>query len=67
MDKERLIEVAPHYAAMLILIYLVLAILEVAVGSLSFWVELAIIAAIVFAYRPAVMQLGIGPSAWEQE
>lgn len=66
MDRDWLIEVAPHYAAMLFLVYLVLAIVQVTVGDLSFWVEIVIIAVIVFAYRPIVMELGVGPSAWEE-
>lgn len=66
MDTDRLIEVAPHYVAMIILVYLVLAAVEAVVGNLSFWIELVLIAAIVFAYRPIVMRLGIGPSAWER-
>lgn len=66
MDTDRLIEVAPHYAAMLLLVYLVLAIIGVVIGDLGFWAELVIIVVIVFAYRPVVMRLGIGSSAWEQ-
>lgn len=66
MNTDRLIEVAPHYVAMIILVYLVLAAVEAVVGNLSFWIELVLIAAIVFAYRPIVMRLGIGPSAWER-
>lgn len=67
MDTDRLIDVAPHYAAMLILVYLALALIEITVGDLGFWTELVVIAAIVMAYRPVVMWLGVGPSAWEQE
>lgn len=66
MDTDRLIEVAPHYAAMLLLVYLVLAVIGIVIGDLGFWAELVIIVVIVFAYRPVVMRLGIGPSAWEQ-
>ena len=66
MDREQLKELAPHYIAMLILVFGVLAIVRAAVGDLSFWVEFAIIAVVVFAYRPIVMRLGIGPSGWER-
>lgn len=65
MDTDQLIEVAPHYLAMMILVFLVLAIVRVLVGELGFWGELVVIAAVVFAYRPVVMRLGIGPSSWE--
>ncbi|MEF8840010.1 MAG: hypothetical protein V5A62_00085 [Haloarculaceae archaeon] len=67
MDTDRIIEVAPHYIVMLVLVYLALAIVGSVVGGLGFWAEIAIIAVVVFAYRPVVMRLGIGPSAWEQQ
>lgn len=66
MDRDRLIELVPHYVAMLVLAYLTLAVVRAAVGDLGFWVELAVITVIVFAYRPAVVRLGFGPDAWEQ-
>lgn len=66
MDTAQLKELAPHYIAMLILVFGVLAVVRAAVGELSFWVELVIIVVLVFAYRPVVMRLGIGPSVWEQ-
>ena len=66
MDKESLIELVPHYLAMLILVFLVLGIVRATAGYLGFWVELAIIAVVVFAYRPAVQRLGFAPSMWEQ-
>ena len=65
MDTDQLLELAPHYIAMFILVFLILAIVRATVGEIGFWTELAIIFAIVFAYRPIVMRLGIGPSRWE--
>ena len=67
MDTDRLVEVAPHYIVMLGLVYLALAIVGAAVGEPGFWAEMAIIAVVVVAYRPVVMRLGIGPSAWERQ
>lgn len=67
MDTDRLIEVAPHYIVMLVLVYLALAIVGTAVGDLGFWSEIVIIVVVVFAYRPVVMRLGVGPSAWERQ
>ena len=66
MDTDRIIEVAPHYLAMLVLVYVALFAVEAAVGPLGLWTELAVIAAVVFAYRPVVMRLGLGPSVWER-
>lgn len=66
MDTAKLMELAPHYIAMLILVFGSLAIVRAAVGDLSFWIELVIIVVIVFIYRPIVVRLGVGPSTWEQ-
>lgn len=65
MDTDRLIELAPHYVAMLLLVFLVLAIIEVVVGDINFWAELVIVFGVVFAYRPLVLRLGIAPRGWE--
>ena len=65
MDTDRLLELAPHYLAMFVLVFAVLAVVRAAVGEIGFWLELAIILVVVFAYRPVVTRLGIGPSGWE--
>lgn len=65
MDRDRLLEVAPHYIAMLLLVFLVLGIVRAAVGEIGFWGELVVISILVFAYRPIVIRLGIAPSGWE--
>lgn len=65
MDTGRLLEIAPHYLAMLFLVFLVLSAVRSIVGEISFWVELVIIVVIVFAYRPIVIRLGVAPSGWE--
>jgi hypothetical protein len=65
MDTDRLIELAPHYVAMFVLVFLILAIVRAVVGEIGFWIELAIVFVVVFAYRPTVIRLGIAPSGWE--
>jgi hypothetical protein len=65
MDKDQLMEIAPHYIAMLALVFLVLTAVRAVVGEIGFWTELVIVIAVVFAYRPVVMRLGVGPSVWE--
>lgn len=67
MDRNHIIEVAPHYLAMLLLVYAVLIAITSAVGQLEVWTELVVVAVVVFAYRPIVMRLGVGPSVWEQQ
>ena len=65
MDTARLMELAPHYLAMLLLVFLTLAAVEALVGQINFWVEMGIIVVVVFAYRPVVIRLGVAPSGWE--
>jgi hypothetical protein len=67
MNTDRLVELVPHYVAMFILAYLVLLVVESVVFGLGFWVEVVLIGVVVFAYRPVVVRLGIGPSAWEPQ
>lgn len=66
MNTDHVLEVAPHYVAMLVIVYVVLTSVQILVGRIGFWTELVIIAVVVFAYRPVVMRLGVGPSVWEQ-
>lgn len=66
MDTSRLKALVPHYIAMFLLVFLVLTVLRTLVGEIGFLIELAVIAAVVFAYRPVVMRLGLGPSEWEE-
>jgi amino acid permease len=65
MNTDRIVALAPHYVAMLVIVFLVLNLVRVAVGEIGFWVELVVVVAIVFAYRPLVVRLGIGPDEWE--
>ena len=66
MDRNRLVELALHYVVLLGLVLVTLTVVETLVGRLGFWVELAVIFAVVLAYRPAVRYLGVAPSAWEE-
>jgi hypothetical protein len=67
MDRDQLIAIVPHYVAMLVLVYIVLFLIEAMVGDLTFWIEVVLIIVVVFAYRPLVLWLGVGPSSWERE
>lgn len=65
MDTSRLMELLPHYVAMFLLVFLVLTVIRSFVGEIGFWVELVIVVAVVFAYRPLVIRLGLAPDTWE--
>jgi hypothetical protein len=67
MDRNQLIELVPHYLAMLLLVFVVLAIVQAVAGEIGFWVEFAIVILVVFAYRPVVVRLGVAPSVWEDQ
>lgn len=65
MDRETLLALAPHYATMLVLVFVVLAAWRQFVGELSLVGEFVVVAAIVFAYRPVVKRLGLAPAPWQ--
>ena len=65
IDKDRLVEVAPHYIAMLLVMFLVLGIVRSIVGEIDFWTELLILIIIATAYPFLVRYLGVAPSSWE--
>lgn len=65
MDRDQLIELVPHYLAMLLLVFGTLAVVRSFAGEISFWAELVIVVVVVVAYRPIVKQLGVEPSAWK--
>jgi glycerol-3-phosphate acyltransferase PlsY len=65
MDRDTLIALAPHYALMLLVVFVVLGIWRTYVGELSLVGEFAIVALIVFTYRPVVKRLGLAPEPWQ--
>lgn len=66
MDREMLLELVPHYLAMMFLVFVVLGGLRSTVGELDLWLEFLVVVAVVVAYRPVVLRLGWAPSAWER-
>jgi hypothetical protein len=66
VNTDLLVELAPHYLAMLVLMFLALAVVRALVGSLGFWAELVVLLAIVTVYRPLVQRLGYAPSVWQK-
>lgn len=65
MDKEQLLEVIPHYVAMLAVLFFVLILIRLIVGDVGVWIELLIAFGVAVVYRPVVKRLGVAPSAWE--
>jgi len=65
MDTGTLLEVAPHYVAMLVLSFLAVGAVRVATGRVILAAELAVVLVVVFLYPFAVRRLGYAPSSWE--
>jgi len=66
VDKEKILELLPHYVAILVIMFLVLSVVRSALGEMRFLVELVVIVVVVSLYRVAVSYLGVAPSSWEQ-
>lgn len=68
LTKQQLVELVPHYAVMLLVVFLALGVVRAVVGEPGILERLVVIVAIVFAYRPLVTNLGFvpTPSLWEE-
>jgi hypothetical protein len=65
MDRDTLLALAPHYAVMLVLVFVALGVWRSIVGDIGLLEEFAVIAVIVFSYRPVVKWLGVAPEPWQ--
>ena len=64
MDRETVLALAPHYAAMFVLVFVVLSAWRLLFGPLDLVGEFLLIAVVVFGYRPVVRRLGLAPEPW---
>lgn len=67
VDTSKIIELVPHYVAMLILVFVAVGILRGILPDVSLIVEFAVVLAIVFAYPFVVRRLGYAPQYWQKE
>ena len=65
MNRNRFLELLPHYLANLVLVVLTIAALRRFAGDMGFVVELVVVVAVVLAYPMIARALGVAPSAWE--
>lgn len=65
--RQKIRQLAPHWAAMFVLMILFVAIGESVVGSLSIWHSTAVIVATAIVYPTAVRYLGIAPETWQHD
>lgn len=68
VDTGRLLELVPHYVAMIVAWLVLLAVVRAILGTdnVGFWIEMGVLAAVAFSYQPIVRRLGIAPRMWER-
>jgi hypothetical protein len=62
---SRLVELLPHYLAMIAIIFAVLLVVQELYGELGFWVSFGIAIAIAVAYPFVVRRFGVAPESWQ--
>jgi len=65
VDADTILELLPHYLAMVLAVSLALGVLRTVAGGVGFLVELVVVVAVVFLYPFVVRRLGVAPSAWD--
>ncbi len=63
--KQKIRQLAPHWAAMFVLMILLVVIGESIIGSLLIWQSTALIVATAVAYPVVVRYLGVAPETWQ--
>lgn len=61
---DRLIELAPHYLAMIALMFGALVAIESVVGEMGFWPSLGVAVVVAIAYPFVLRRLGVAPEPW---
>ncbi|MEF8784060.1 MAG: hypothetical protein V5A39_14050 [Haloarculaceae archaeon] len=67
VDTSKILELVPHYIAMLILVFVAVGILRGILPGVSLIVEFGVILVIVFAYPFVVRRLGYAPRYWKSD
>lgn len=64
---EKLRQLAPHWAVMFVLMFVLLAAAESLIGGLSFWQSVILVVVIAFGYPTLVRYLGVAPEVWDPQ
>jgi len=67
VDRDDVVELAVHYLAMLLLMFVALYVLRATASGLNFWLEFVVLVIVVSFYRPVVERLGVSPNAWQRD
>jgi hypothetical protein len=63
---EKVRQLAPHWGVMFVVMFVVLALVERVVGSLSFLPSMFLVFVVAFGYPAVVRALGVAPPAWQR-
>ncbi|MFC6905223.1 hypothetical protein [Halalkalicoccus tibetensis] len=63
MDRTEAKQVAPHYVAVMVLVFVVVAGIDLLV-DFPFWIGVVLALGIGALYRPLVLALGVAPEPW---
>lgn len=63
--SEKVRQLAPHWAAMFVIMFVLLAIAELLIGELSFWQSVGLVVVVALGYPTAVRYLGVAPEVWQ--
>lgn len=63
---ERVRQLAPHWGVMFVTMFVVLAVIERAVGELGFAASMALVLLVAFGYPHVVRALGVAPPVWQR-
>lgn len=66
MDRQTVLALAPHYAAMFVLSIVALSAWGFLFGPTDVVGQFLLIGLIVFSYRPVVLRLGLAPEPWRE-
>lgn len=63
---EKVRQLAPHWGVMFVVMFVVLALVERVVGSLSFLPSMLLVFVVAFGYPAVVRALGVAPPVWQR-
>jgi UPF0716 family protein affecting phage T7 exclusion len=64
--REKIRQLAPHWAAMFLVMIAVLTLIERVVGPVGFVPSVALVVAVAVAYPFVVRALGVAPPVWQR-
>lgn len=68
VEKDEILELLPHYAALVVIVLVVMGTLRTVAGSLHPLVEFSVVLVLVFGYRPVIARVDVipTPEIWER-